>query len=44
MSVIKQGLASIQTQDWDTRVVLLNAVTVIEQELAKVPAPASKKK
>ena len=40
LDLIKQGLASIQTNDWATRIALCNAVAVIEQELAKEPAPS----
>lgn len=40
LDLIKQGLASIQTNDWAIRIALCNAVAVIEQELAKVPVPA----
>ena len=43
LDIIKQGLASVQTQDWNVRVQLNNAVSIIEQELAKVPASNPKK-
>ena len=44
LDIVKQGLASVQTQDWNVRVQFGNAVTIIEQELAKVPAPTPKNK
>jgi len=40
LDLIKQGLASLQTNDWATRIALCNAVSVIEQELAMVAVPA----